>query len=217
MAALSTMVRLERVTKTYGSVRALVAVSAAFVAGEVTAVLGPNGSGKSTLLSLVGTLSRPTSGTVSHGALGSTAAEVRRSLGWVGHASLCYPDLTGAENLTLAAELYGCPPAEALREATERFELGAFMDRPFREYSRGQRQRVSLARALVHRPRLLLLDEPTTGLDKAGVVRLTEVIRAEVARGATVVVVSHDEGFAADVARSRVRLERGRVVEGGAG
>ncbi|HQY59993.1 MAG TPA: ABC transporter ATP-binding protein [Polyangiaceae bacterium] len=206
-------VRLERVTKTYGSVRALVAVTADFASGEVTAVLGPNGSGKSTLLSLVGTLSRPTSGTVSHGELGATAATVRRSLGWVGHASLCYPDLTGAENLRLAAELYGCAPGEALREASERFDLGAFMSRPFREYSRGQRQRVSLARALVHGPRLLLLDEPTTGLDRSGVGRLTEVIRTEVARGATVVVVSHDEGFAAEVAGSRLRLERGRVVD----
>lgn len=206
------MVRLERVTKTYGSVRALVAVSAGFVEGEATAVLGANGSGKSTLLALVGTLSRPTSGTVSHGALGASSALVRRTLGWVGHASLCYPDLTGAENLTLAAELHGCSPAVALREAAERFELGGFMNRPFREYSRGQRQRVSLARALVHRPRLLLLDEPTTGLDKAGVRRLVEVVRGEVARGATVVVVSHDEAFAAEVAQTRLRLERGRVV-----
>ncbi len=208
------MVRLERVTKTYGSVRALVAVSATFRPAETTAVLGANGSGKSTLLAIVGTLARATSGVVSHGDLGSSAAEVRRSLGWVGHASLCYPDLTGEENLRLAAELYGCPAEAALAVARERFDLGGFMERPFREYSRGQRQRISLARALVHDPALLLLDEPTTGLDRAGVARLVEVVRAEAARGATVIVVSHDEGFAAEVARTRVRLERGRVVAG---
>lgn len=204
-------VRLRRVTKTYGPVRALVGVDVTFAASKVTAVLGTNGSGKSTLLAIVGTLTRPTSGVIAHSDLAG-AADVRRVLGWVGHASLCYPDLTGAENLRLAAELHGCPREEALLEAKERFELGGFMDRPFREYSRGQRQRISLARALVHHPTLLLLDEPTTGLDSAGVARLVSVVRDEAARGATVIVVSHDERFAKDVAEDTLRLERGRVV-----
>ncbi len=205
-------VRLRRVTKTYGPVRALVAVDTTFSAGRVTAVLGTNGSGKSTLLAIVGTLAKPTSGAITHTGL-PTAADIRRVLGWVGHASLCYPDLTGAENIRLAAELYGCPEDESLREAKERFELGSFVDRPFREYSRGQRQRVSLARALVHRPTLLLLDEPTTGLDGSGVARLVKVVADEAARGATIIVVSHDEPFARQVASSSIRLERGRVVE----
>ena len=204
-------VRLRRVTKTYGPVRALVAVDASFAASCVTAVLGANGSGKSTLLSIIGTLSRPTSGTVTHGGLVGAGA-VRRALGWVGHASLCYPDLTGAENLRLAAELHGLPDDQALAEARDRFELGGFMERPFREYSRGQRQRISLARALVHQPTLLLLDEPTTGLDASGVARLVSVVRDEAARGATIIVVTHDERFASDVAETSVRLERGRVV-----
>ena len=204
-------VRLERVTKTYGPVRALVGVDVTLGAGKVTAVLGTNGSGKSTLLAIVGALTKPTSGRVTHRGLGG-APDVRRVLGWVGHASLCYPDLTGAENVRLAAELHGCDLDDALRKAEERFELGAFFKRPFREYSRGQRQRVSLARALVHDPTLVLLDEPTTGLDAAGVSRLVRVVREEAARGATVVVVSHDERFANDVAEVTVRLERGRVV-----
>jgi len=204
-------VRLRRVTKTYGPVRALVAVDATFEAGKVTAVLGTNGSGKSTLLALVGTLAKPTSGALEHTGLPNAAA-IRRVLGWVGHASLCYPDLTGTENIALAAELYGCPKEEALREAKDRFELGAFADRPFRDYSRGQRQRVSLARALVHQPALLLLDEPTTGLDASGVKRLVKVVAEEAARGATIIVVSHDEGFAREVAQTSLRLERGRVV-----
>lgn len=205
-------VRLHRVTKTYGPVRALVGIDATFETGKVTAVLGTNGSGKSTLLSLVGTLSRPTSGKVTHGALGSRAADVRQALGWVGHTSLCYADLTGRENIALAAELYGCSVDDAVTEASDRFELASFMNRPFREYSRGQRQRVSLARALVHRPRLVLLDEPTTGLDRSGVARLVRVVGEEAARGATVIVVSHDEGFASEVATASMRLERGRLV-----
>ena len=175
-------------------------------------VLGPNGSGKSTLLSIVGTLTQPSSGKVSHGSLGRTRDQVRTSLGWVGHDSLCYGDLTGRENIELAARLHGIAAEEAFEAARSRFELGSFAERPFRTYSRGQRQRVALARALVHAPLLLLLDEPTTGLDAASVVRLREVVRAEALRGAVVVVVTHDEGFAAD-GDVRLVLDRGRVKE----
>jgi heme exporter protein A len=204
-------IELRGVTKTYGPVRALVGVSAQFDAGRVSMVLGPNGSGKSTLLSIVGTLTTPTSGKVSHGSLGRTREQVRSSLGWVGHDSLCYGDLTGRENIELAARLNGLVPAEAFEAARSRFALGAFAERPFRTYSRGQRQGVALARALVHEPRLLLLDEPTTGLDSVGVVRLVEVVRAEAARGAVVLVVTHDERFAGDAGDVQIVLDRGRV------
>jgi ABC-type multidrug transport system ATPase subunit len=205
-------VELRGVTKTFGPVRALVGVSCTFASGCVTIVEGPNGSGKSTLLGIVGTLTRPTTGTVSHGDLGVERQEVRRSLGWLGHDSLCYPDLSGRENIELAARLFGCDPGAAFASAAARFELGAFVDRPARTYSRGQRQRVALARALVHGPRLLLLDEPTAGLDGVGVERLGAVVREEAARGAIVVVVTHDPGFAQRVGERRVTLERGRIA-----
>jgi heme exporter protein A len=203
---------MKSVTKTYGPVRALVGVSARFETGRVSMVQGPNGSGKSTLLAIVGTLARPTSGRVQHGALGRTRDEVRATLGWVGHESLCYADLSGRENIELAARLHGLDTDGAFEAARKRFDLGAFVERPFRTYSRGQRQRVALARALVHRPSLVLLDEPTTGLDAAGVGRLCEVVRDEAARGAIVIVVTHDEGFARDAGDEWVVLERGRVV-----
>ena len=209
----SVRVELRAVTKTYGPVRALVAVTAQFEPGQVSMVLGPNGSGKSTLLSIVGTLTQPTSGKVSHGALGKTRRAVRQSLGWVGHESLCYGDLTGRENIELAAKLNGLEPKAAFESARARFELGPFAERPFRTYSRGQRQSVALARALVHQPRLLLLDEPTTGLDLASVARLLGVVRAEAARGAVVVVVTHDDAFAKEAGDTRVLLERGRIAK----
>lgn len=204
-------VELRAVTKTYGPVRALVGVSVEFAAGRVSMVVGPNGSGKSTLLSILGTLTRPTSGKVSHGALGQTREQVRTVLGWVGHDSLCYGDLTGRENIELAARLHGLEGPPAFEAARARFELGAFAERPFRTYSRGQRQRVALARALVHAPMLLLLDEPTTGLDAKSVEALREVLRAEAGRGAVVVVITHDEGFAAAAGDVRVALDRGRI------
>jgi ABC-type multidrug transport system ATPase subunit len=205
-------VSLRAVTKTYGAVRALVGVSVRFVGGRVSVVAGPNGSGKSTLLAIVGTLGRVTSGVVDHGALGHTRSEVRATLGWLGHESLCYPELSGRENIELAARLHGREPKGAFTRAAERFDLGAFAERPVRTYSRGQRQRVALARALVHAPRLLLLDEPTTGLDAATTARLGDVVRAEAKRGALVIVVTHDSTFASDIADDRIDLERGRVV-----
>jgi heme exporter protein A len=204
-------VELRSVTKTFGPVRALVGVSARFEAGA-SVVSGPNGSGKSTLLALIGTLARPTSGEVDHGALGGTRDQVRRTLGWVGHDTLCYADLTGRENIELAARLHGLAPKEAMARAAERFELGSFADRVVRTYSRGQRQRVALARALVHAPGLLLLDEPSAGLDAGSVERLVRVVREEVLRGAIVVVVTHDLALGEALGGARVTLERGRLV-----
>ncbi len=201
-------------TKTYGPVRALVGVTATFEAGRVSVVTGANGSGKSTLLSIVGTLARVTSGTLDHGELGRSRGTIRATLGWVGHDSLCYGELSGRENIELAARLHGEEPRAAFDVASARFELGAYAERPMRTYSRGQRQRLSLARALVHRPRLLLLDEPTTGLDAASVERLCGVVREEARRGVLVIVVTHDAAFAAAVGDSTIALERGRLAVG---
>jgi heme exporter protein A len=178
----------------------------------VTAVLGPNGSGKSTLLSIAATLTRPTSGAISFGDFGENRNAVREALGWLGHESLCYPDLTGRQNIELAATLRGRPGPAAFARMAERFELAAFASRPFRTYSRGQRQRVALARALVHDPTLVLLDEPTTGLDDAATRVLANVMKEEAARGAAVVLVTHDRGFADSMAQRLVFLERGRIV-----
>ena len=203
---------LDNVTKTFGAVRALVGVTVRFAPGRASIVFGPNGSGKSTLLAIVGTLARPTSGVVKHGALGRDRGAVRRTLGWVGHESLCYPDLTGRENIELVARLHGLEPGPAFARAKERFGLDAFAERPVRTYSRGQRQRISLARALVHSPRLLLLDEPTTGLDALSIDRLATVIREEIQSYRIVVVVTHDPAFADRVGGDRVEMERGRIA-----
>jgi heme exporter protein A len=207
-----TGIDLVNVGKTYGPVRALVGVSCRFGAAAITAVRGPNGSGKSTLLAIVGTLAKPSTGVVEYGDLGKGRSRVRRTLGWVGHESLCYPDLTGRENIELAARLQGRDAGRAYEAARDRFELEAFAERPVRTYSRGQRQRIAVARALVHGPRLLLLDEPTTGLDARGSQRLVAVLREEAGRGAIVVVVTHDDAFAETLGGAALWLDRGRAV-----
>jgi heme exporter protein A len=120
--------------------------------------------------------------------------------------------LSARENIALAARIHGEDPGPSFVRAAERFELGAFADRPFRTCSKGQRQRVALARCLVHRPALLLLDEPTSGLDSASTERLKAILREEAARGAVVVIVTHDPGFGDAVAEDVVTLERGRRV-----
>jgi heme exporter protein A len=210
-------VTTEGLTKMYGLTRALLGVDLTFDAGKVTVVEGPNGSGKSTLLSLLAQLARPTKGRVRYGEVPPRTAQkrIRRHLGVLGHASMLYPDLSGRENLDLYARLYGLSPDRVV-SLVDRFELGRFFERPTRTYSRGQLQRVALARAVLHEPKLLLLDEPSTGLDHSAVARLVTVVEAERERGAICVLITHDSGLADRLADVRVRLDRGRVVEGGA-
>jgi heme exporter protein A len=202
-------VELRRVTKRYGPVRALAGVDATFAPGRVAVLTGANGSGKSTLLAILGTLARPTSGEIDHGDLGSGVREVRANLGWVGHETLAYGDLTGRENIRLTARIHGVDPKRALDEAIDRFSLGGFVDRLVRTYSRGQRQRVALARALLHHPALLLLDEPTSGLDTTSTGRLAAVVRQEAERGATVVLSTHDPALTTTLADEVWTLDRG--------
>lgn len=208
-----TRIDVTRLVKTFGATVALRGVDATFQAGRLTLVEGANGSGKSTLLGILGTLVRPTSGRVEYAPLGVDRARVRRHIGWLSHETLAYPDLSGRQNIELYASLCGIDLAPEWARVADRFELGPFVDRPLRTCSRGQRQRVALARALVHEPAVVLLDEPTTGLDKAGVARLLAIVDREVARGALVLVVSHEPELFRERAGARLVLDRGRVKE----
>jgi len=213
-------VEVRGLVKVYGPTRALAGASGRFLAGETTVLEGPNGSGKSTLLAILAQLARPTRGEVRYGdqvasAGGAGGQTLRRHVGLLGHAALAYPDLTPAENLRLFARLHRIrDPDPAVAAAIERFDLAGFADRPTRTLSRGQLQRTALARALVHAPRLLLLDEPSTGLDPRSTDRLVAEVDRERSRGAIVVVVTHDPALAERVATRRLRMDRGRLVDG---
>ena len=204
---------LEGVTKRYGAVTALRAVDLELEAGAVTVLEGPNGAGKSTLLAILGTLLRPSKGTVRYEPLGTDLARARTEIGWLAHESLCYPELTARENISLAARLHGVDPLGGWEAVAGRVDITGLRDRTVGTLSRGQRQRVALGRALVHRPAVLLLDEPATGLDAASVSRLESVVQEERDLGRLVVIVSHSAGMAARLADRIVRLERGRVVD----
>lgn len=201
-------VELQRVGHLFGGTAALRAVSARFVPGKAHLIVGANGSGKTTLLRIVSSLLHPSFGRVFFE--GVAEAEVRATMGWVSHESLAYPDLTGRENLELAADLFGVGRAAA-DSAAARFGIAEFGRRPIRTMSRGQRQRVALARALMHSPSLVLLDEPTTGLDSDGVAIVRRLVVEEVAQDHIVVVVTHDPVLFDDQARSVWRLVHGRL------
>jgi heme exporter protein A len=205
------------VGKVYGRQRALAPVSLTLRAGDAVALLGANGAGKSTLVSILATLVRPTSGEVLFDG-GRPDKRARGGIGVIAHDSLCYGDLTARENLAFFAALQHVPDAEArARELLDRVSLTDAADRPARTFSRGMLQRLAIARALLHRPRLLLLDEPFTGLDREGQEMLVTVLREERARGAILVVVTHDLEPLPQLVERVLVLRRGRLVFDGPG
>jgi heme exporter protein A len=211
-----TTVALDRVTKVYGRQRALAGVTLELEAGTICALLGHNGAGKSTLLSILATLLRPTSGEVRYGAVphGRAAQELRGTIGLVAHDSFLYADLTARENLRLYARLYGLAEPEArAAELIARVGLEAAQDRVVRTYSRGMQQRLALARALVHDPPLLLLDEPFTGLDRSAVEMLKELLVERRAAGAILLLVTHDLEIAAELCGHLAILKGGKVAD----
>lgn len=179
--------------------------------GETVAVLGANGSGKSTLLRLAATLIAPTRGTVVwFGQAAAPPSAVRRRIGLVPHESLLYDNLTVEENLRFFAGLYGVPASrvEALVTATG---LGPLRGLRARILSRGQRQQVDLARALLHDPELLILDEPFTGLDLDAAQRLATMIREGASGGRAVLFATHDLAEARELAGGATVLREGRL------
>jgi heme exporter protein A len=207
------VVEAEGLTKLFGRQRALAGVSTRFQAGSVAALLGPNGAGKSTLLGILSTLVRPTSGQVTFGGARPGPA-VRAAIGVLAHEPMVYAELTGRENLIFFARLYdlGDADARARRLLAEVGLASEAAERPARTYSRGMLQRLALARALLHAPRLLLLDEPFTGLDAGGTRRLAETIDAARKGGNIVVVVTHEVAPLDGLCDHLVVLNRGKIV-----
>ena len=184
----------------YGRRRALDGVSFALGPGDCLALFGPNGAGKTTLLRILAGLLKPTRGTARIGGVPVRGEGAARALvGLISHQSLLYAPLTAHENVAFTARLYGEPdPDGAARRALARLRMTERADQPVRALSRGLQQRVSIARAIVHEPRVLLLDEPYTGLDEAGAAALTGVLVALQQAGATLLLVTHNlaEGLA---------------------
>ena len=207
-----TSISFTDVSRTFGRRRALSKVSLSCAAGEIVAVLGPNGAGKSTLLSIAATLLQPTSGRVEYGGQ-PASADSRARIGLLAHDLYLYPELTAAENLTFFARLHGVRRPDGLvRDALGRAQLADRADDPVAGFSRGMRQRLALERALLHDPRLVLLDEPFTGLDDASTAALAARLGALSQRGCIILLATHDLEVIDGLITRAVMLSDGRLV-----
>jgi heme exporter protein CcmB len=183
--------------------------------GSLTVLLGANAAGKTTLLRTLATLHRPASGQACVAGFDvlRSAAAVRQQVGWVAHAPLLFPDLTVAENLQLYARLYGVSAVGSrIGTLADALGLGRQLEQRVRTLSRGYQQRAAIARALLHEPQVLLLDEPYTGLDPAAADQLDRLLAEEATAGRTVLVTSHDLARARQVAGRVAVLSAGRLV-----
>ena len=206
---------VEDVSRHFGRRRALSHVTFRTTRGTVLGLLGPNGAGKSTLLALLATLLRPSGGRIRYGAHDAAAhgPALRASIGVLGHDLFLYPELTAHENLEFFAGLYAlADPCAAAADALRQADLADRADDAVSSFSRGMRQRVALERALIHRPRLLLLDEPFTGLDDASTAALAARLRSLRGAGAIVVLATHDLDLAEGLFDRAVFLRDGRMA-----
>ena len=210
----SPAVQASGLIRTFGRRRAVDGVDFSLQSGECLALFGPNGAGKTTLLRIAAGLLRPTGGMITVGGRSLRDDPAARSrVGLVSHQSMLYRALTSRENVEFAARLYGLPdPAAAAMRALERMQIADRADTPVRALSRGLQQRISIARAIVHEPSVVLLDEPYTGLDAAGSVALSETLRLLRASGAAMILVTHniDEGL--EIASHAAIMSAGRIV-----
>ena len=209
------MIRLNGVVKQYGLNPVLRGVDLNVEQGQFVTLVGPNGAGKSTLMGIVATLLQPTSGEVFVGGwqLPEQADRVRRHIGLVSHHSLLYRDLTAAENLSFFARLYRMEDADAhIADALHRVGLYARQRDPVGTFSRGMVQRLTIARATLHEPDVLLLDEPYTGLDQEATYLLDELLRGETARGRTILMITHDLGHGLGLADRLAILYGGTIA-----
>jgi heme exporter protein A len=207
-------VEAEGLVRAFGGKRAVDGVSLTLRGGDCLALFGPNGAGKTTLLRLLGGLLKPTRGSATlHGVPLPGPAETRRLVGLISHHSMLYPALSVRENVRFAAECQGVLEADTATTAVlQRLRVLDREHQPVRFLSRGLQQRVSIARALVHGPQLVLLDEPYTGLDEVGALAFTDALRALRDGGATLVLVTHNlvEGIA--LATRAVIMRSGKFV-----
>ncbi len=210
-------VRVVGLCRSFGNERAVDALDLRVEAGQIHALVGLNGAGKTTLMRLLLGMLRPDRGSVTIFGVPVNGATTRL-WGRVGHlldAGFGYPELTAAENLRAAALLRGLPGTDARAAAgtaLEQLRLGRWADRPGRALSTGNRQRLGLACALLGQPDLLVLDEPTTALDPAGIVLVRTLLQAAAARGAAVLVSSHHLDEMARIANQISVMHRGRIV-----
>ncbi|MEE8348219.1 MAG: heme ABC exporter ATP-binding protein CcmA, partial [Acidobacteriota bacterium] len=207
----ASLLRISGVTKTFGPVRAVINVDLEVCFGDFLVIFGPNGAGKTTLLRMVAGLTQPTRGEISFSS--QDGPSKRERVGYVSHQSFLYNQLTGIENLIFYGRLYGIDKAEDRADAMlARMGLRDARHQSVGGYSRGMKQRLTLARALLHEPDLLLLDEPYTGLDQHGSRILTEVLQGLKQEGRTVLLITHNLGAGLELCSRTIIQNKGQLA-----
>jgi len=205
-------VQVDKVWKYFGDFPAVREITLHVEAGACLALLGRNGAGKTTLLRMIAGLSQPSQGDVRLLGKSVRDSEARARIGLLGHGIGVYEELSAFENLRHFANLFGLPqPAAAANQWLERVNLAHVSESPVREFSRGMRQRLAVARAFLHDPGVLLLDEPFTSLDDRAVALLQSLLSGALARGATVIMSTHQLREAMELATHAALLVRGKL------
>ena len=207
----SQVITVTNVIKQFGRFAALRGVTAEFDAGRFHAILGDNGAGKTTLLRALAGLAQPTQGTIS--IFGKSPQAACRDLGYMAHPSLLYDEMSGMENLRYFAQLYGIAGDQRCAEAIRAVGLDPELTRAVGQYSQGMRQRMSLARAILHDPKVLLLDEPFSNVDVHSAREMVGLLKGMRDAGKTVFVVTHQAALLEGVADEFVWMQAGQIVD----
>src|SRR2546430_6077054 len=205
------IVEVEGLVKQFGRFAALRGVSAEFDAGNFHAILGDNGAGKTTLLRALAGLAHPTQGTIRM--FGQDPQDSSREIGYMAHPSLLYDEMSGMENLRYFARLYEIAGDERCAEVIRAVGLDPQLTRPVGQYSQGMRQRMSLARAILHDPKLLLLDEPFSNVDVHSAREMAKLLTEMRDAGKTILVVTHQAQLLEGAADEFVWMQAGQIVD----
>ncbi len=207
-------IRLDRVSVSYGKAKALHDVTLSFKAGGVFTIVGPNGAGKSTLLATIAGLKRPTSGKLSFIVAGIDKQRIPRDhFGFCSQELMLYGSLTVRENLTLFGKLYGNIQVDSIAILSRKFSMVDSLDKVIDECSLGMKKKSSLIRALIHDPKLLILDEPFLGLDEVGKKSLLELLAEMKKEGCTIICATHEPEQFSSLSTQTVRLEEGKIYQ----
>jgi len=208
-------IEVQGLTKSFGNHLALKGVELRVREGEFLTIFGPNGSGKTTLIKVLATIMKPSSGSVRVAGfdLRDSPVPIRRKIGVVSHQTFLYDDLTAFENLKFYGRMYDVPNLEArIHEVITKVGLASRLHHQVRTLSRGMQQRLSIARAVLHRPSIMLLDEPETGLDQYATARLREVLDTLSAENGTVIMTTHRLEYGLEMGDQVAILAGGRIA-----